>query len=59
MTSHTFQAFTSPIGPSTPFRFSNTSRSDRHQFTQLPYDHESHSTIKSTRLPKYNAKRSV
>ncbi|KAF7842083.1 uncharacterized protein G2W53_004381 [Senna tora] len=27
--------------------------------THLPRDHEPHSSIKSTRIPKYNAKRSV
>ncbi|KAF7810563.1 uncharacterized protein G2W53_037306 [Senna tora] len=26
--------------------------------TQLPYAHEPHSNFKSTRIPKYNAKRS-
>ncbi|KAF7812420.1 uncharacterized protein G2W53_033396 [Senna tora] len=31
----------------------------RHDFTLLPCDHESHSSIKSTRIPKYNVKRSV
>ncbi|KAF7844455.1 uncharacterized protein G2W53_001360 [Senna tora] len=27
--------------------------------THLPYDHEPHSSVISTRIPKYNAKRSV
>ncbi|KAF7839129.1 uncharacterized protein G2W53_007611 [Senna tora] len=30
----------------------------RHDLTHLPCYHESHSGIKSTRIPKYNAKRS-
>ncbi|KAF7832051.1 uncharacterized protein G2W53_014384 [Senna tora] len=30
-----------------------------HNLTHLPRDHESLSSIKSTRIPKYNAKRSV
>ncbi|KAF7832154.1 uncharacterized protein G2W53_014487 [Senna tora] len=31
----------------------------RQDFTRLPCNHESHSSIKSTRIPKYNEKRSV
>ncbi|KAF7807371.1 uncharacterized protein G2W53_039532 [Senna tora] len=31
----------------------------RHDLTHLPRDHEPHSSIKSTQIPKYNAKRSV
>ncbi|KAF7832171.1 uncharacterized protein G2W53_014504 [Senna tora] len=31
----------------------------RHEFTNLPRDHESRSSIKSTQIPKYNAKRSI
>ncbi|KAF7824004.1 uncharacterized protein G2W53_022148 [Senna tora] len=30
-----------------------------HDLTLLPCNHESHSTIKTTWIPKYNAKRSV
>ncbi|KAF7808082.1 uncharacterized protein G2W53_040243 [Senna tora] len=31
----------------------------RHDLTHLPCNHESHSSIKSTRISKYNAKRSI
>ncbi|KAF7844454.1 uncharacterized protein G2W53_001359 [Senna tora] len=31
----------------------------RHDLTHLPYDHKPNSSIRSTRIPKYNAKRSV
>ncbi|KAF7842011.1 uncharacterized protein G2W53_004309 [Senna tora] len=31
----------------------------RKDFTRLPFDRESHLSIKSTRIPKYNAKRLV
>ncbi|KAF7839133.1 uncharacterized protein G2W53_007615 [Senna tora] len=31
----------------------------RHDLTQLPRDHDNPSSIKSTRIPKFNTKRSV
>ncbi|KAF7832017.1 uncharacterized protein G2W53_014350 [Senna tora] len=54
----TFHAITSPIRALNPLGFQNTTRSDRHDLTHLPFDRESRSSIKSTRIPKYNAKRS-
>ncbi|KAF7807351.1 uncharacterized protein G2W53_039512 [Senna tora] len=58
MTRHTFHAITSPIRASKPLRFPNTTRSDRHDLKHLPSSHEPHSSVKSTRIPKYNVKRS-
>ncbi|KAF7831953.1 uncharacterized protein G2W53_014286 [Senna tora] len=48
-----------PIRALNTLGFENATRSDRHDFTHLPCDHDSHSNIKSTRIPKYNAKRSI
>ncbi|KAF7812412.1 uncharacterized protein G2W53_033388 [Senna tora] len=59
MTSNTFHAISSPIQALSPLGFPNTTRSDRQDFKHLPLDHESHSSIQSTRISKYNAKRSV
>ncbi|KAF7808098.1 uncharacterized protein G2W53_040259 [Senna tora] len=62
-----------PIRAINPLGFANTTRSDRsfdiqsrfaiqnvyrHDLTDLPYDHEPGLSMKSTRIPKYNAKRS-
>ncbi|KAF7821587.1 hypothetical protein G2W53_027042 [Senna tora] len=48
MTSHTFHGITSPIVAFNPLGFPNTTRSDR-----------PNSCVKSTRIPKYNVKRSI
>ncbi|KAF7812418.1 uncharacterized protein G2W53_033394 [Senna tora] len=55
MTSHTFHAIKSLIRDLNPLGFPSTTRSDR----TLPCDHDSPLSIKSTRIPKYNGKRSV
>ncbi|KAF7821440.1 uncharacterized protein G2W53_026895 [Senna tora] len=57
MTCHTFHAITSPIPEINPLGFRNTTQSHRHDLTQLPRDDEAHSSIKYTRIPKYNVKR--
>ncbi|KAF7831972.1 uncharacterized protein G2W53_014305 [Senna tora] len=49
MTSHTLHAIKTLIQALNPLGFPNTTQSDRH---------ESHSSIKSIRIPKYNAKQS-
>ncbi|KAF7832232.1 uncharacterized protein G2W53_014565 [Senna tora] len=59
ITSHAFHAITSPIPALNPLGFQKRTRSERHNFTRLPCNHESHSSIKSTRIPKDNAKRSA
>ncbi|KAF7821392.1 uncharacterized protein G2W53_026847 [Senna tora] len=59
MTWHTFLAITSPIRALKPLGFPNPTRSDLHDLPHLPWDHEPHSSFKSTRIPKYKAKRSV
>ncbi|KAF7808094.1 uncharacterized protein G2W53_040255 [Senna tora] len=51
-----FHAIMSPIRAINPIGYPNTRRSDRHDLTDLPCNHETHSSIKSTRIPKYNAK---
>ncbi|KAF7808149.1 uncharacterized protein G2W53_040310 [Senna tora] len=48
----------SPIRPLNPHGLPNTTRSDRHDLIHLASDDETHSSIKSTQIPKYNAKRS-
>ncbi|KAF7832922.1 uncharacterized protein G2W53_015255 [Senna tora] len=59
MTGHTFHAITSLVPAINPLGFPNTMRSDRDDLKILPRDHELHSSTKSTRIPKCNAKRSV
>ncbi|KAF7807353.1 uncharacterized protein G2W53_039514 [Senna tora] len=54
----TFHAITSLIRALKPLGFPNTTRSDRHDLTNLPSDHEPHSSFKSTQIPKYNAMQS-
>ncbi|KAF7835290.1 uncharacterized protein G2W53_010149 [Senna tora] len=58
MTSKSFNAMTNPIRALNQLGFPNTTRSDRQDFTLLPIGNEFYSSIKSTRIPKYNAKRS-
>ncbi|KAF7807546.1 uncharacterized protein G2W53_039707 [Senna tora] len=53
----TFHVITIPIRELNQLGFPNTTRSDRHDLTHLPCDHEPHLSIKYTRIPKYNAKR--
>ncbi|KAF7808163.1 uncharacterized protein G2W53_040324 [Senna tora] len=48
-----------PIRVINPLGFANTTRSDRHDLTYLPCDHEPHWRNKSTRIPKYKAKRPI
>ncbi|KAF7808148.1 uncharacterized protein G2W53_040309 [Senna tora] len=57
MTWRTFHAITSPIRALSLLGFPNTTQSNRRDLTHLPCDHEPHLSIKSTRIPKYNAKR--
>ncbi|KAF7812583.1 uncharacterized protein G2W53_033559 [Senna tora] len=59
MTYHTFHSIASPIHALDPLGYRNTTGSNRHDLTHLPCDHESHSSIRSTQIPKYKAKRSV
>ncbi|KAF7832238.1 uncharacterized protein G2W53_014571 [Senna tora] len=59
MTSQTLHAITNPIRPLNPHGFPNTTRINRPDLRNLPCDHESDSAIKSTRIRKYNAKRSA
>ncbi|KAF7844349.1 uncharacterized protein G2W53_001254 [Senna tora] len=59
MAIHTFHAITSSVGALNPLEFPNTTRRDRHDFTHIPYDHEPYSSIKSTRIRKYNPERSI
>ncbi|KAF7839170.1 uncharacterized protein G2W53_007652 [Senna tora] len=48
--------FLKPLEIQSRFLVQNMLRLD---FTLLPFDHESHSSIKSTLIAKYNTKRSV
>ncbi|KAF7832924.1 uncharacterized protein G2W53_015257 [Senna tora] len=57
MASHTIHAITCLIRALNPAGFPNTTRSDRHDLTHLPWDHEPNLSIKSTQIPTYNAKR--
>ncbi|KAF7812434.1 uncharacterized protein G2W53_033410 [Senna tora] len=57
MTSQTFLVITSPIRALNPLEFPNIMRTDR--FDSLVPQQELDSTIKSTQIPKCNAKRSI
>ncbi|KAF7808086.1 uncharacterized protein G2W53_040247 [Senna tora] len=58
MTCYTFLAIKSPVLTLNLLGFPNTIGIDWHDLTHLPYDHEPHTNIKSTRILKYTAKRS-
>ncbi|KAF7807547.1 uncharacterized protein G2W53_039708 [Senna tora] len=55
----TFHAIRSPVRALNPIGFPNTTGSDRDDMRHLPCNHEPHSSIKSARIPKYNAKRII